>query len=208
MSLLKRFIQSDTPPDRRELGRIVLFVFFATYLLTRLAIAFDMLHHGPKIYLSDDHTHVHHFVYGICLLSIVGGYLIFGQPSAFKKRVAAFFYAIGLVLAFDEFGMWLKLKDLYWERDSYEVISIITGALAFIAFFPKPKPTGLRPWRKISALGCACFLLSLSLIYVFGLLRDHYSQALRMAERIGQETSAPPPSGAGGQTQPVPPRGP
>jgi len=170
---------------------MILLVFFATFALTRISVALDMLNNGPKIYLHYKTTHVHHLAYGICLLSLVGGYLIFGHPNALKKWITAFVYAIGLALAFDEFGMWFHLEAHYWERITYNVVSVVTGILAFIAFFPAPQP-GRRPWKKISALGCACVLLSLSLMGVLNLLQDRYGQELKIAEGIKKAEPSEP----------------
>ncbi len=69
---------------------IVLVIFFATFALTRLGVAIDMLHHGPTICLDVRSTHVHHLAYGICLLCVVGGYLLFGLFSGGVIRQGGF----------------------------------------------------------------------------------------------------------------------
>ncbi len=187
----KIFRGSEATPSRRELGGMVLFVFFATFAVTRISVALDMLNNGPKIYLDVRNTHVHHLAYGICLLSIVGGYLTFGHPNAFKKRIIALLYGIGLALAFDEFGMWYHLEAHYWERITYDVVSVVTGILAFITFFPESNPAGKRRVPQIAALSCACILLSLTLMYVLNLLQDKYGHELKVAEGIIPRTTQP-----------------
>lgn len=191
LDLAKIFRGSGAAPSRRELGSVVLFVFFVTFAVTRISVALDMLNNGPKIYLDVRNTHVHHLAYGICLLSIVGGYLTFGHPNAFKRRIAAVAYGLGLALAFDEFGMWYHLEAHYWERITYDVVSVVTGVLAFITFFPESNPAGQRRAPQIAALSCACILLALTLMYVLNLLQDKYGHELKVAEGIIPRTTQP-----------------
>ena len=42
--------------------------------------------------------------------------------------------AIGLGLTFDEFGMWLHLGGLYWQRASFDAVTVISAMLALVAY--------------------------------------------------------------------------
>ncbi len=50
-------------------------------------------------------------------------------------RLMTFVYGIGLGLTFDEFGMWVRLKDDYWVRQSYDAIIVISLLLLNIAYY-------------------------------------------------------------------------
>jgi len=73
--------------------------------------------------LSFHGEHVHHLVWGILLLLVVGyGWLIqvgsgHRESSRVAGRVMAILYGAGAALTLDEFALWLDLKDVYWERE-------------------------------------------------------------------------------------------
>jgi hypothetical protein len=75
--------------------------------------------------------HVHHFAYGFFILAI-SGYLslIFNGPRA--KYLISLLHGLGLGLAFDEFGLWIKLKDDDPTRWSYDGFLIVLGLFFLI----------------------------------------------------------------------------
>lgn len=169
---------------RRKLGRIVLAVFLGTFVTARIGLAVDMLSNGPKLFLHVRDTHVHHLVYGVILLAVVGGYLVFGRSSAARQRLTAALYGLGLALVCDEFGMWVRLEPDYWERLSYDAVAVVTGVLAFVSFCPEYHPPERRHWRRIAVVGAACAMLSLALGGVLNLLQDRFGHELKAAEGV------------------------
>ena len=84
-------------------------------------------------------THVHHLVWGILLLLVVGyGWLVqIGtgiDPSSVKaSRLMAILYGAGAALTLDEFALWLNLEDVYWEsegRASIDAIMLFGGLVS------------------------------------------------------------------------------
>lgn len=75
--------------------------------------------------------HVHHFAYGIFILA-ASGYLalIFNGPRA--KYLISLLHGLGLGLAFDEFGIWLNLRDDDLTRWNYDGFLIVMGLFFFI----------------------------------------------------------------------------
>jgi len=105
-----------------------LFGFLPTFIIARF-----LVYHFPELFLEVKGVHIHHFTYGIALLSLAG--MVALNAKFWRQKVdAAILYGIGLALAFDEFGMWLHLKDDYWERQSYDAIIIITAILLNIVY--------------------------------------------------------------------------
>lgn len=134
----------------RRLGRIVFFVFLVTFILARIVVFLIMAHRIPDLYLHLGGTHVHHLNYGIFLLSGVGAYLLLHRPTGQALSVAAIVYGVGLALTFDEFGMWLHLGGSYWQRASFDGVTVVAALLGLVAFAP-PIQT-LRPahWSAIA----------------------------------------------------------
>jgi len=87
-------------------------------------------------------THIHHLVWGICLLLIFGYAAGVIRPDAPWSHIAVIGFGIGAGLTLDEFALWLNLRDVYWEKEGRRSIDavIVVGALAALAV------TGFREW--------------------------------------------------------------
>src|SRR5688572_21345685 len=105
-----------------RLARRVFVAFIVTFALARSVVLLMSLGALRDLYLQVGQTHVHHLNYGIFLLSAVGAYLIFLRPDSRGVARAAVLYGVGLALTFDEFGMWLHLDDIYWQRASFDAM--------------------------------------------------------------------------------------
>jgi len=81
----------------------------------------------PEIYLQPSQgVHIHHYTYGFFILAAAGYLaLVFSGPRA--KYGIALLLGFGLGLAFDEFGMWLKLRDDEITRWSYDGFNMVIG---------------------------------------------------------------------------------
>ena len=113
--------------------------FFVTALVVRgitLAIHYDI---GPFHDISMHGRHIHHMVWGILLLLIVGYLWLveIGTGSAdswpMAGRITAMLYGVAAALILDEFALWLNLSDVYWQREgreSYEALALFGSFLA------------------------------------------------------------------------------
>jgi hypothetical protein len=78
-------------------------------------------------------THIHHLVWGILLLLIVGYVGVTVAPPSPWHEIIAVLFGIGTGLTLDEFALWLDLKDVYWSAqgrrsiDAVIVAATITG---------------------------------------------------------------------------------
>ena len=141
----------------RHLARLVLSAFVFTFIISRLLVILIMSGAlPPRLFFHVAGTHVHHLNYGIFLLSVAGGYLIFARPTGAKLSAAAVIYAIGLALTFDEFGMWLHLGGPYWQRSSFDAVVVITALLALMSF-----GSTLRRWEARHHITAALLLVVL-----------------------------------------------
>lgn len=125
-------------PDRPRRRLFVASVsFFLTFAGVR-AVVYAVLHQIPPFhFVQMGGRHIHHLVFGILILLLVGyGWLceIGSGSSAWSilvSRLMAILYGVGAALTLDEFALWLNLRDVYWSREgrsSFDAI-ILFGAL-------------------------------------------------------------------------------
>ena len=91
-------------------------------------------------------THVHHLVFGIIILLIVGYIGIAIDPPPPGREILAVLFGIGAALTLDEFALWLNLKDVYWSKEGRRSIDavIVAAALAFMVIL------GYRIWIDLA----------------------------------------------------------
>ena len=157
------------------MARRILTAFLFTFLAARILVFLIMSRRVPDLYLHVGGTHVHHLNYGIFLLAGVGACLLLLRPTGTRLSAAAFAYGVGLALTFDEFGMWVHLGGGYWQRASFDAVTVIAALLALIASAPALGRMPPRHWAAAVVLAAA--------VCVFGvLLADSFNYAAR---RIG-----------------------
>ena len=128
---------------RRQKGRsvftILIFFLFA-FILSRSAVyIYGIKHLAHYPFQNFFGTHIHHFVFGIALVSIVGFLNLTLPPNIaahWRLKLAAV-YGFGLGWIMDEFGMWLHLEDNYYLRGSYDAIIVASLLLINFVYFPK-----------------------------------------------------------------------
>ncbi len=123
---------------------IVLFFFLLTFIISRTYIYLNTANIIPDSFFLNRNirgVHVHHLAFGIIILT-VAGYLALNFHGQRVRHYIAALYGIGLGLAYDEFGMWLHLKDDYWIRQSYDAVAIIMVLLINVVYFS-------NLWRRI-----------------------------------------------------------
>lgn len=118
----------DRPHRRLFLASVS---FFVTFLGVRLLVLAITHHIGPFGWVELGGRHIHHLVWGILILLIVG-YAWLAEagsgstPTAiFVSRLLAILYGVGAALTLDEFALWLNLADVYWSREGRESIDAI-----------------------------------------------------------------------------------
>jgi hypothetical protein len=153
------FLVRSTIPDRprqRMFMASVSFVF--TFIGVRVLVGMIMHHEGPFQWVVVRGHHIHHLVWGILVLLLVGyGYLLdlgrsHSPMSIFLSRLMSVSYGVGAALTLDEFVIWLNLQpDAYWSREgrlSIDVVIVFGGILAMGAW-GAPFFRGLsRMWSK------------------------------------------------------------
>lgn len=140
---LRNVYKRQFTETRRERLFLASVGFFATVVLVRgitIAIRHDL---GPFHDISMHGRHIHHLVWGIILLLLVGyGWLVeFGTGAAassqWSGRLTSMLFGVAAALTLDEFALWLNLRDVYWEREgreSFEALALFGSLLAIGVF--------------------------------------------------------------------------
>ncbi len=147
--------QHETPLERhsqrsvRELWRahygesnrlfhiLIIVSFVGTFAVTR-AVTYGIREGWlPFGNATTGDAHIHHYVWGIGLLLIVGYVQIIVQPGRRGRAISAVLFGIAEALILDEFALLLNLRDVYWQAKGKEsVIAVaIAGSLLLLIFF-------------------------------------------------------------------------
>ena len=145
--------------ERLFLASIGFFVSVAVVRGITIAIRHDV---GPFHNVSMGGRHIHHLVWGILLLLLIGySWLVQIGTGAegsnqWIGRLTSTLYGVAAALTLDEFALWLNLSDVYWQRqgrESYEAMALFGSVLA-IGIFGKPFFLGIareitRPFHAV-----------------------------------------------------------
>lgn len=131
--------------ERRERLFLTALAFALTFAATRALTHAIHANLGPFHNVSVAGTHVHHLVWGILLLLVVGylNVVEYGGRSwraSLGIRVTSVLFGIGAALTLDEFALWLNLEDVYWQKEGRQSIDavLIFGSLLLAGICAQP----------------------------------------------------------------------
>ncbi len=116
---------------RHEAGLRTLVAFLVTFILLRAltyGIHYRLL---PVRDIVAGGLHIHHFVWGIWIVLVVGFLALSLDQARWHPRLAIPF-GIGVALILDEFALWMNLEDVYWAKQgriSADAVIVVAGAL-------------------------------------------------------------------------------
>jgi hypothetical protein len=132
-SFLSSFWNDQLVEHGRQGIFLVLVGFVGSFAFIRLSARLGRSERAPwwpGSVVSDSGVHLHHLVWGICLMTASGalGFALFDSSPWFEVCAAGF--GIGAGLTFDEFALWIHLEDVYWAREGRSSIdaAVIAGA--------------------------------------------------------------------------------
>jgi len=136
---LRRVYKEELAETRRERLFLASVGFFTTVMVVR-SLTFAIHHDiGPFHDVSMRGRHIHHLVWGILLLMLVGysWLLEIGTgavgTSQWLGRLTSMVYGVAAALTLDEFALWLNLRDVYWEREGRESFEAMAGFGSLLA---------------------------------------------------------------------------
>jgi len=157
------YVIHATIPDRpRQRMFIASVAFTITFVGVRALVMMIRANVGPFNWVTVGGKHIHHLVWGILILLLVGyGWLLdLGRShtplSIFFSRLMSISYGVGAALTLDEFALWLNLEpDAYWNHEGRVSIDavILFGALLGMGAWGAPFFRGIqRLWTRHSEL--------------------------------------------------------
>ncbi len=109
---------------------------------------------GPFRNISVGGEHLHHYMWGIGLLSGVGAVAVRGEERHRRHPAVAVSYGIGNALIVDEFALLLDLRDVYWAKQGRISIDVGVGTIALAGSYFAALPL-LRRLRRDQNKGAA-----------------------------------------------------
>jgi hypothetical protein len=137
----------------KEPAFLLTLAFLTTFGIVRL-ITYS-IHHDRLPFFHNVTTksglHIHHMVPGM-LLVLASGYLGLVLTTRRPTELLAVLFGIGAALVLDEFALWLRLADVYWEpqgRESVDAV-VLAGGIGILYilgldFWPHLIEALLRP---------------------------------------------------------------
>jgi len=84
---------------------------------------------GPFKNMSVGGEHLHHYMWGIGMITGVGGVAVRGDERLRRHPMTAVTYGIGLALIVDEFALLLDLQDVYWAKQGRISVDVAVGSI-------------------------------------------------------------------------------
>jgi len=158
------FLVRSTIPDRPRRRMFLASVsFLFTFVGVRILVHRIVNHEGHAQWVIVHGHHIHHLVWGILILLLVGyGWLMdLGRShsplSIFLSRLMSVSYGVGAALTLDEFALWLDLEpSAYWSdqgRLSIDAI-ILFGSILAVGAWGAPFFAAMQTmWNKRALFG-------------------------------------------------------
>lgn len=120
-----------------------LLAFLITFGFLRALTAiihFKLFPHGPfRDVVTRSGLHIHHLFWGILLLMITGFAALASRDPKLHLRIAIIF-GMALALTLDEFALWLRLADVYWDPEGIVSVKAAAVAVAVLALYGFGQP--------------------------------------------------------------------
>ena len=177
--LLAAIVSIDPFPPTAAPGRstafLVLTAFLATFLFIRTSAR---LIRNPNVTwwpgnVETGGLHIHHLVWGICLVLITGFLGFAADLQAPWWNVSALAFGVGAGLTLDEFALWLYLRDVYWSTQGrLSVDAAILATVFALLVVLGTKPFGLD--EPESVLGTAVLVVQATALSAIAFLKGRF----------------------------------
>jgi hypothetical protein len=141
-------------------GFVVLVAFLVSFLAIRTSARLTRSVSWWPGGVQSGGVHIHHLVWGICLMMLCG-FLAFAAPlGAPWWHVVAVGFGVGVGLTMDEFALWVRLQDVYWTQEGRSSLDAGVVAAAFAGLVVLgTKPFGLDDPASIAGTALAVTLV-------------------------------------------------
>jgi hypothetical protein len=148
---LNRVLRDDL--DQRQRSALASWLAFtATFAAVRGITWSIRTGRGPFHNISAGGEHLHHYLWGIGMLTGVGAVAVSGSERQRAHPAVAISYGSGLALIVDEFALLLDLKDVYWAQQGRISVDLGIGGIAvtgsYFAALPVVRALRDRRYRE------------------------------------------------------------
>jgi hypothetical protein len=146
---LGRVVREDLDQDQRSALASWL-AFTCTFAAVRGITYSIRAGRGPFRNLSVGGEHLHHYMWGIAMLTGVGAVAVRGTERQRRHPAVALGYGSGLALIVDEFALLLDLKDVYWAQQGRISVDVGIGGISAVGsyFAALPVLRGMHERRE------------------------------------------------------------
>jgi hypothetical protein len=166
--------------DGSAVASIVLLSFVVSFLAIRTSARLTRSVTWWPGSVRTGEVHLHHLVWGICLMMLSGFLAFAATPGSVFARLTAVGFGVGAGFTMDEFALWVHLEDVYWEDEGRRSIDAMIVAVAFAALVVAgTTPFGLNDPGSVTGtvvvvagvlgLSLTCFMKGRILLGVLGL---------------------------------------
>jgi len=124
-------------------GFVLMAAFLITFLFIRTSARLirKQVSWWPGNVTTEGGLHIHHLVWGICLVLLSGFLSIALDAGSPWSEVLAAAFGIGTGLTLDEFALWLHLEDVYWSQEGRQsldavVVAALLGGMVVLGLSP------------------------------------------------------------------------
>lgn len=149
--------------SRPNLSTLAIVSFVCSFLVAR---AFTTLY--PNAVLVSSGFHIHHFWYGLALLSL-GGWLGISYQNERINRLSAVLFGTGGGLVGDEVGLLLTFGD-YWSGITFTVVVTFLALVSILTLFIRHSRVIVSEFSQFlksnASLYVGAFLLAVSIAFI------------------------------------------
>jgi hypothetical protein len=146
---------------------VVLVAFLVSFLLIRTSARLTRSVSWWPGGVQSGGVHLHHLVWGICLL-LVSGFIAFAAEPLRAPwwHIDAILFGVGAGFTLDEFALWVRLEDVYWTEQGRSSVDAVVVAVAFAGLVVLgTRPFGLDdPGSIWGTVATVTFVLSFVLL--------------------------------------------
>ena len=134
-ALARAFYAEDIVARGKEPELLLTLAFLLTFAAVRF-VTYSIKYGWMPLFqnVTAGGVHVHHMFPGM-LLVLVTGYLGLAMSDKRPMRLLAVLFGVGAALVLDEFALWLRLADVYWEPQGRESIDAVIVASVLLILY-------------------------------------------------------------------------
>jgi len=162
-AVINLFVDQRVEPGK-EAAALVLAGLLVSFAFIRMS---TRIQRSPRISwwpgsISTGGVHVHHLVFGIVIMMLVGFLEFAFEPTNPWLSILAVSFGVGVGLTLDEFALWLHLQDVYWSDEGRQSIDavVIAAVVAGLIIVAAPLDLDDEPALSLSFIGLTALQLT------------------------------------------------